>query len=71
MNKETLYVAIIGQSCYDLPKEMPIPQIGSKISIDNSDLVTVTSVRYHIVNDKLFQVGISCTECDEDLSDIL
>ena len=53
------YTITIRDKCFDLPKKMPIPQIGSNVFFNNES-GKVTEVNYHLFNGKLHMISIFC-----------
>jgi hypothetical protein len=56
MTKMTFYTIAIDDNCYDLPKEMPVPQLGTHVFIDGK-VGKVDNINYHI-NDGHFVISI-------------
>lgn len=57
MMKLKFYTIKIEGKCYDLPKDMPIPQIGSVVFVDNEAGV-VDRIHYHVVRGKIHMISI-------------
>lgn len=53
------YTITIKNKCFDLPKKMPVPQIGSVIFIEDFS-GEVKQVNYHLFDGKLHMITIFC-----------
>ena len=51
----------IEHKCYDLPKDMQIPQRGSTVFIENKAGI-VENINYHIIDGKVHMVNIFTTK---------
>ena len=51
------YTITIEDNCYDLPKNMPVPQKGSLVFIEGKTC-RVESINYHISRGKLHTVSV-------------
>ena len=55
------YTVKIKNETFDLPKDMPIPQIGSVIFIQDK-VGVVDEIKYHIVNKKIYMISITTNQ---------
>jgi len=53
----TYLTITIDDKCYDLPKDMPIPQKGSNVFIDGK-IGIVNIINYHIVDGELYMISL-------------
>lgn len=53
MSKPTTFVVVeIGAKAYDYPQYLPMPRIGERISVGDSNIVRIVDVLYQVSFDK-------------------
>ena len=52
MAKKIKFITItINEKAYDLPKDMPLPRLHERVSVDSSDFGIVSDVCYQVMED--------------------